>query len=189
MEGRPLSFSIFQDEAAGASEGAAETFFGRPRPAVDLRGDLRGDAVLEAVFGRLAAGAFLGEAGVLLFLFPATDPDAGRLLVPDVTRLGPVAGFDVEARLEVAVLLFFGAADLEADFLFVFLVFFAFFAAFFAGAFLVEPLACLFRVFNSCLPASAILKEARILVKILAATPFARARRRSLRTRVVGESL
>jgi len=115
------------------------------------------------VFCRLAAGAFLGEAGELLFR------EAGRLRVPEVTRLGPVA-VDA-ARLAVEVVRFLGAA-LVVFFVVVFLVTFlvagflvvVFFVGFLAadffaatGAFLVAALACLFRFFNSVRPASAIL--------------------------------
>jgi hypothetical protein len=126
---------------------------------------LREDAVdVAAVFCRLAAGAFLGEAGVVRFLFPAAEPDAGRLLVPDVTRLGPVAG--VDARLGEA---FFGAAFLAVDLVaafFVTVVFFlgdflvvVFLVAFLAGAAFLGTTAFSFllKVFNSCFPASATL--------------------------------
>lgn len=155
---------------AGAE--AVEAFFGRPRPPVAFRGDLRGEAdVEEAVFCRLAAGAFLGEAGELLLR------GAGLLLVPVETRLGPLAA----AEADVAVVLFLGAAlvvflavvvaflvpdflvaaFLVVDFLVPDLVVFLVVAFFLAPAFLVllavEALACLFRFFNSCRPASAIL--------------------------------
>jgi len=147
-------------------EGAAaeEAFLGRPLPTVALRGDFRGDAVEGVVFCRLAAGAFLGEAGELLFR------EAGRLRVPEVTRLGPDA-VDA-ARLAVEVVRFLGAALVAFFAVVVFLVTFlvagflvVFFVAAFlvvvflaaTGAFLVAALACLFRFFNSVRPASAIL--------------------------------
>jgi len=60
---------------------------------VDLfAADLRGEEVAAAVFC-LLAGDFLGEAVDALFL-PEAAPEAGRLLVPEVTRLGPEAAAD-----------------------------------------------------------------------------------------------
>jgi len=141
---------------------AAEVvFFGRPRPEEEaFRGDLRGDAVV--VFARLAAGAFLGEADADRFLFPVVEAaDDGRLLVPEVTLLGPVAGAedDGDARFDVLVVLFLAPVDLDVTFLVPFLVPFVLdflVVGLRAVAFLGEATA-LVRVFNSFLPSSAIL--------------------------------
>jgi len=146
-----------------AVKAAEVVFFGRPRPEEEaFRGDLRGDAVV-VVFARLAAGAFLGEADADRFLFPVAEAaDDGRLLVPEVTLLGPVAGAEdnEDARFDVLVVLFLAPVDLDVTFLVPFLV--PFFVLDFlvvdlrAAAFLGEATA-LVRVFNSFLPSSAIL--------------------------------
>jgi len=173
-----------QDEDAGASVCAAAGglawvagFFGRPRPPVALlAGALRGEDVAAEVFCLLAAGAFLGEAVDALFL---PDAEAGRLLVPEVTLLGPVAGADPDARLDVFEVLFLAAPlalGLALD-LVLFLVagFFPVVARRGDAFFLGEPettFDCFSRVFNSFLPASAILKEAFTRVKTLFSTPL-----------------
>jgi hypothetical protein len=140
------------------------------------------------VFCLFAAGAFFGEADEGLFL----DPDAGRLLVPEETLLGPDVDAAAEVLLEVLVVLFLGEA---VDFLVAFLVDFLvdfflvdFFAAFLTGTFFGDD--CnLARDFNSFLPASVILYEALTLVNTWVSTPFLRARLRSLRTRGEAASL
>jgi len=113
------------------------------------------------VFCLFAAGAFLGEAVEALFL---EAPEAGRLLVPVVTRLGPVEAVDGAARFFPPVFVVFLAADALALGAFLVLGLVDFLAAarlvdgtFFLWEEAAGDFAFFWRAFNSFLPSSAIL--------------------------------